>query len=181
MTDQKEDELVRRSCEGDTAAYAELIHRHSRQVFSICLGIIGHHQDAEDLVQQTLIKGFENLHQLKKGQCFGAWISQVARRLCLDHRRKTQRRQDRLKDYAKSQEPACTKHWAGAMDFSALLRAIQKLAEQDRMALSLYYLEGRSTRQVAGVLDVKESTLLVRLSRARKKLHALLKTDGGVR
>jgi RNA polymerase sigma factor (sigma-70 family) len=180
MMDAKEDQLIKRSCQGDTSAYADLIHGHSRRVFSICFGITGHQQDAEDLTQQTLIKGFKKLRHLKKRQSFGPWISQVARNLCIDHLRKTHRHNNTVSEYAQTKASGLTDNQDTSRDFSGLLNALQKLKPEDRTALSLYYFEGQSTQNVAHQLHTSESTLLVRLSRARKKLRTLLMPEGGV-
>lgn len=180
MIDTKEDQLIRRSCQGDTSAYAELIHGHSGRVFSICFGITGHRQDAEDLTQQTLIKGFKHLRHLKKSQSFRPWICQIAKHLCVDHIRKTHRQINTVSEYAQTRAPDLTKNQGKNRDFSGLLNALQKLKPEDRTALSLYYFEGQSTRKVAHQLDTSESALLVRLSRARKKLRTLLTPEGGV-
>lgn len=180
MIDTSEEQLVKRSCQGDTAAYAELIHRHSRRAFSICFGMTGHQQDAEDLTQQTLIKGFKKLSHLKKTQSFGPWINRVAKHTCVDHLRRAQRKRDGVSEYAQAKGAELANAPDQAKDFSGLLHALKKLKPEDRTALSLFYFEGQSARRVARQLNTSESTLLVRLSRARKKLRTLLTPEGGV-
>lgn len=180
MPEPQEKQLIHRSRQGDTAAYAELIRMYSRSVFAVCLGIMSHHQDAEDMVQQTLLQAYANLHSLRKTQSFGPWLYQIARNLCLDLKRKHKRDQQGAAQHQNEQTLTCL---AGAAqdppDFNGLLQAMAGLSPQDRTALSLYYFEGQSTACVARILDVSEPTLLVRLSRARTKLRALLEERGG--
>jgi len=180
MPEPQEKQLIHRSRRGDTTAYAELIRMHSHSVFAICLGITSHHQDAEDMVQQTLLKAYANLHHLRKTQSFGPWLYQIARNLCLDLKRKHKRDQQGAEQHR--DEQTLTRLSGAAQDtpdFSGLLQAMAGLSPQDRTALSLYYFEGQSTACVAKILDISESTLLVRLSRARKKLRSLLEERGG--
>jgi RNA polymerase sigma-70 factor (ECF subfamily) len=180
MPEPQEKQLIHRSRQGDTAAYAELIRMHSRSVFAICLGIMSHHQDAEDIVQQTLLQAYANLPQLRKTQSFGPWLYQIARNLCLDLKRKHKRDQQGVEQHRDEQTLDCLSGVAqDAPDFSGLLQAMAGLSPQDRTALSLYYFEGQSTACVARILDVSEPTLLVRLSRARAKLRSLLEETGG--
>ena len=180
MPEPQERQLIHRSRQGDTTAYAELIRMHSRCVFAICLGITSHHQDAEDMVQQALLQAYANLPHLRKTQSFAPWLYQIARNLCLDLKRKHKRDQQGVEQHRGEQTLTCLSGAAqDTPDFGGLLQAMAGLSPQDRTALSLYYFEGQSTACVAGILDISESTLLVRLSRARKKLRSLLEERGG--
>jgi RNA polymerase sigma-70 factor (ECF subfamily) len=180
MPEPQEKQLIHRSRQGDTAAYAELIQMHSRGVFAVCLGIMSHHQDAEDMLQQALLQAYAKLPQLRKSQSFGPWLYQIARNLCLDLKRKHKRDQEGVEQHRDEQTLGCLSAAAqDAPDFSGLLQAMAGLSPQDRTALSLYYFEGQSTACVAKILDVSEPALLVRLSRARKKIRSLLEERGG--
>lgn len=162
------------SCRGpDRSAYTDLIKAYSGRVFAICLGMLGNIHDAEDIAQQTLLKGLISIKQIRREEQFGAWICQIAKNLCIDFVRMQQRRQ---RSVAK-QTPASK---SSSKDYPELEVALAKLSEENRLALMLYYFDGRSTKAIAETLEISETAAQARLSRARKRLRKLLETEGGV-
>ncbi len=159
------------SVDGDRAAYAELVCRHSRRVFAVCLGTLGSIEDAEDMSQEAFIRGFGQLRQLRDGGQFGAWITRVARNLCVDHIRREVRGRELMT--ANPPESVTT-----ADIHVELHDALGKLPEQYRLPLIMYYLDGRSTEGVARTLEITPAGVLTRLSRARKELRKLLSPKG---
>jgi RNA polymerase sigma-70 factor (ECF subfamily) len=134
--------------------------------------MLGNIHDAEDVAQQTLLKGLTNIEQVRRDEQFGAWISRIAKNLCIDFVRKRKRRQSSFAEQVaigqgKSQE------------YPELESALAKLSEEYRLALMLYYFDGRATKAVAEALMISEAAAQTRLSRARKQLRKLLETDGG--
>lgn len=173
MNGDLENKLVASCRTGDASAYTSLVKAHSGRIFAICYGMLGNAHDAEDIAQQTLFRGFANIRQVRRNKNFGAWISRIAKNLCLDFIRKQKRRQGfRLGRVAPSE--------SSPKDYPELERAIAKLPEEYRLALMLYYFDGQSTRSVAEAFKISEGAAQARLSRARKKLRKLLQTKGDV-
>ena len=114
--------LVERSCRGDRKAYGELVRRHSRRVFAVCLGMLRNTHDAEDVAQQALVRGFEKLGELKGRAQFGAWIGRIARNLCVDFQRR--------KRPVKQIEAAGPRKSAHENESSDLHEALKKLPEE---------------------------------------------------
>ena len=67
--------LVASCRNGDRGAYAELVKVHAGRVFAICFGMLGNRHDAEDMAQQTLLKGFMQIQGIRDSGHFGAWIA----------------------------------------------------------------------------------------------------------
>ncbi|MHC4192782.1 MAG: RNA polymerase sigma factor [Planctomycetota bacterium] len=152
-------------------AYAGLVKVYSRRVFAICLGMLGNVDDAEDVAQQALLKGFTDIEQLRDSEQFGAWIGRIARNLCIDFLRRRKRERNA---FAKRTE-------AGENNSSVypeLQDALAKLPRRHRLALMLYYFDGRSTENIAETLQISRAAVYARMSRARKSLRKLLKTEG---
>jgi RNA polymerase sigma-70 factor (ECF subfamily) len=163
--------LVERSRKGDRKAYGELVRRHSRRVFAICLGILGNSHDAEDVAQQALVRGFERLATLEKGSEFAAWVAAIARNLCIDFGRRK-----RPKEPLEANQPESA---ATTEAFPDVHEALKRLPEEYRLPLVLYYFDGQSTQKVAGALNISPAGVLTRLSRARRKLRKILEAKQG--
>ena len=167
-----EKKLVESCRTADESAYTELVKAYSGRVFAICLGMLGNIHDAEDIAQQTLLKGFANIKQLRNGEQFGAWISRIAKNLCIDFIRRQKHRQSSLAKRAKADRSN------NAREYPELKNALTKLSEEYRLALMLYYFDGRNTKAIAEALMISEAAAQTRLSRARKQLRKLLETKG---
>src|SRR5207249_3911820 len=77
-------ELVQRTLRGDTSAYGELVRRWTPRILAACHSRVGRAGVAEDLAQETLLRGFRSLSTLEDPARFGAWLWGIAVRACLD-------------------------------------------------------------------------------------------------
>jgi RNA polymerase sigma-70 factor (ECF subfamily) len=167
----KEKRLVELTRIADRRAYAELVRAYSGRVFAICLAIVGDAHDAEDIAQQTLLKGFTEIIQLRNPRRFGTWIAQIARNLSIDFLRAKSVSAGSRVGLAKQQVTALNDH-------SELTAALSKLPKEYRETLMLYYFDGRSAVSVAEALGTSEQAVHTRLSRARKMLRKMLEPQG---
>ncbi|UCD51948.1 MAG: RNA polymerase sigma factor [Phycisphaerales bacterium] len=167
MGAETEKTLVASCQRGDRAAYEGLVGAHSGRIFAICLAMLGDRHDAEDMAQQTLLRGFMQITNLRNSQRFGAWIAQIARNLCLDTIR---RRNSQVASVPFARDNAHEK----MRGFRELEGALAKLSQDYRMPLLLFYFNGRSTKSIAETLGISQAAVQTRLSRARKKLRDLL-------
>jgi len=167
---------------GDSQAYADLVHRHLKRVFAICLSLLGEQADAEDAVQEIFLKGYEKLDSLRDREKFGPWIGQIARNRCRDIlRARGRHRQQTLPKILP--QMVCDQAEQAPEDFGDLRDALARLPEEHRQPLLLYYFDGRDTRSVARELGLTQGGACARLHRARRQLRALLEEtpqEGGV-
>jgi RNA polymerase sigma-70 factor (ECF subfamily) len=171
LDSNKEKRLVEWSREANRNAYAELLSAYSGRVFAICLAMLGNRDDAEDATQQTLLKGFTEINQLRDDGKFGAWIVQIARNFCTDLLR-GKNIETSVKIRFQEQPKASSD------EYPELRAALEKLPREYRVALMLYYFDGKSAGSVAEVLGTGEQTIYTRLSRARKMLRKMLESQG---
>jgi RNA polymerase sigma-70 factor (ECF subfamily) len=170
LDDQAEENVFRACRRGDKAAYTTLAQRHYRHVFALCLGMLANVHDAEDVAQETLLRGFLNVRRLARPERFEPWILRIARNLCIDFLR----RRKRAKALAvEAQTPA----GAETHENHDLERAIRRLPQELRLPLTLYYFEQRDARSIAARLKISPSLAYERLRAARQQLHELL-TEG---
>ena len=172
MDERSDKDLVAASSGGDRAAYAVLVRRHHHPVFLVCLGILGNVQDAEDIAQDTMIKGFERVRQLRDGSQFGGWIVAIARNLSINLLRKRKAIRE-ARDAERPPEPARVES-----DFENLERAVARLPLELRLPLVMYYFDGQEVRSVARRLEISTSGVYAKLRAAIKELHEILTTQG---
>ena len=160
------------SCQkGDKAAYADLVKAHCGRVFAVCLGMLSNRHEAEDMAQQTLLKGFMEIRSLRDSERFGPWIARIARNLCVDAIRK--RKHPRIGPPAEGDEERID-----CDDCQRLQAALARLDSDYRVPLLLFYFDGRSAGSIGETLGLTPAAVQTRLSRARKQLRKLLKADG---
>lgn len=171
--DDRADESVFRACRrGDKAAYATLAQRHYRHVFVLCLGMLANVHDAEDVAQDTLLKGLQNIRGLARPERFEPWILRIAKNLCVDLLRRRKRRR-RL---PVEPEPTIDRESHENHD---LERAIRRLPQELRLPLTMFYFEHKDAGSIAGKLGISPSLVYERLRAARESLHELL-TERGI-
>lgn len=171
MDVDSEKKLIASCRNGDKSAYGDLVRAHVSRVFAVCLGILNNRHDAEDMTQQTLLRGFVQIRTLRDSDRFVPWIVRIARNLCLDVLRTRERRAmpSGMPDIPAGEEPD---------EHHRLEQALRRLSEEYRVPLLLFYFDGRSTRSIAEALGVTQANVQTRLSRARKQLRRLLEREG---
>lgn len=171
MDGRSDENLVMASRNGDRSAYAQLIRRHYEHVFIVCLGVVGNVEDAEDVAQEAMLKGFMQLTTLKKSSQFRPWITRIARNLSINLVRRSRRSQQIIADKAMPT--------VGAERQNERLRyAIEHLPLEIRQPLVMYYFDSRSVQTVANDLNISTSAVYSRLRSAIKELHRLLTGQG---
>ena len=172
MNERTDEYLVTASRNGDRQAYADLVRRHSRRVYAVCIGILGNTADSDDISQEAFVKGFSSIGTLRSGSSFGPWITHIARNLCRDHIRVSARRRELISERLSDTQP-------GSTDYSALHEALAELREEYRTPLMLFYFDGKSARKLAEELEISHAGACTRLSRARRELRRIMERQAG--
>lgn len=166
---------VQRAAKGDTAAFGRLVDRTRQTVCAIALAIVGEPAASEDVAQDVFVAAWQGLPKLRNPSSFLPWIRQTtrfrARSFVRDRaRRKMGTGEDEI---ARVVDPGPTPaHRLEASERAEAIRhALDALPEEAREVVTLYYREGRSTRQVGELLDLSEAAVRKRLSRARTTLR----------
>jgi RNA polymerase sigma-70 factor, ECF subfamily len=183
--------LVAAAKHGDHEAYAELCRRHSQRVFRMVLRITGNIADAEDTLQETLLKAYVHIRGFEGRSAFSSWLTRIAVNSALMLLRK--KRSHYLYsleggvdgDGFKLPEPTETAHNPEeACILNALenecIRSIRYLSPTLRVVLQIRYRENASLAQIAEMLGISESAVKSRLLRARLKIRAHLEKRQGM-
>jgi len=173
LSEHSDENLVVASRAGDNGAYAVLAKRYYKCVFVVCLGMLGSIHDAEDIAQETMLKGLLNIRALRDSSQFGSWIIRIAKNHCINfiHRRKRANKLIAQKSAPPDQTP---------IPYQRLQQAIEKLPQETRLPLVMYYFGSESVKEVAEKLNLSRSAIYQRLKTATKELHKILTKQGDV-
>ena len=153
----------------DKDTFCAQVVRHQDALFRAAKAILRSDQDAEDAVQEAICAAFAAREQLRDPARFKAWMLRIvvnqSYELC--RKRKPTVDLDQVADYLPAGDQDPTEHLA-------LWQAVLSLSDDLRSAVTLFYYEGLSVREIAAVLNISESAVKTRLSRGREKLRRLL-------
>jgi len=169
-----EPSLVRQVKAGDEAAFGVLVDRYMETGFAVAVSVLGNPHDAEDAVQNAFIRALERIDQLKPGSPFGPWFFRVLRSTALNLRRREILRTHEEIPASASAGTNPAKEWERGLTREAVLRALGELPEMQRLAVTLYDLEGYSHREIAEILEIAVGTSRAHVHHGRKSLKELL-------
>ncbi|MEX2285881.1 MAG: RNA polymerase sigma factor [Planctomycetaceae bacterium] len=175
-------ELVRMARSGQTDAYAELVRRWSTCVLAVCHARVRCGSTAEDLAQETLLRGFRDLGSLTSPDKFGPWLRAIAHRVCLDWLKSKQTKQrsftelsadGRAENFVSAgNDTAATVILADELE--RLMHEVQSLSDSLCEVLMLFYYQEMTYRDIADLLGISTATVNARLTRARAALRERL-------
>jgi len=175
--DASEIEQYRAAIRGDRDAFEMIIRTHSRTLFAIAYGILQNREEAEDVVQDSLIKAWKTRWRVRDPQKFPAWLATIARHRAHDIIRK--RKTVPLEGHAPSCSTSTETDVADTTELDRHLHsALADLPELHRAALTLRYFEEMDYRTIENTLGLSNGELRGILGRAlasmRKELRPAL-------
>ena len=185
---EKEDDvqLIRKILSGDDAAFGILVEKYQKSVHALIWRKIGDYHYAEEIMQDAFLQAYKKLSSLKNPNQFAGWLYVIANRLCIDWMRKQKwiRKQKpamqslegtRLEEI---EESSYTYHmseqWVAERTeycHEFVQKLLDKLPENERTVVTLYYLDEMPTKEIGKFLGVPVNTIASRLHRARKRLQ----------
>jgi RNA polymerase sigma-70 factor, ECF subfamily len=176
--EESDEELVRRTREGDAAAFDALVRRHLRAAYAVALARVGRPADADDVVQEAFVSALEQLERCRHPDRFRAWLLQIVRNRALNVRRSERLREGfPLEDAAGMSGGEDPSHDAAREELRRrLLEALGGLTATEREVVLLFDFEGLRHREIAAQLGITEGSARVHLSNGRRKLRERLGT-----
>lgn len=181
--------LLHRAKTGDFAAFQKLIVKLQPRVYGLAFRILQQAQDAEDVTQQTFLALIEHLADFREESSVATWVLRIASNFAL----KILRRKRGLKvvsmsdmvsedSYSEVPHPEFIAPWSKTADEIAqqaevqveIEKALSELDDKYRLVFILRDVEGLSVRETADAMELTESTVKVRLLRARLALRERL-------
>jgi RNA polymerase sigma-70 factor, ECF subfamily len=172
MMDANEREIYRAAIHGDREAFEMIIRTHSRPLFAIAYGILQNREEAEDAVQDALVKAWKSRWRVRDPEKFRAWLSMIARHRARDVFR---RRRPIPKEMEEPAPSGPRDSIEDAVLDQQLHSALESLPELHRAALSLRYFEEMDYATIENRLGLTNGSLRGILGRALASMRKQLK------
>jgi RNA polymerase sigma factor (sigma-70 family) len=164
--------LIDRCRKGDEKARFEVYKLYARPMYNVCMRMVNHVGEAEDILQESFIDAFQNLPRFKAESTFGAWLKRIVVNKSLNYLKK--RKLKLVYDVEIEVEDEETDLEDGELQLQLVLRAIQQLPDGYRVVLTLYLIEDYSHADIARMLGITESTSKSQYNRAKAKVREQL-------
>ena len=185
---EREDDvqLIRKILSGDDAAFGILVEKYQKSIHTLVWRKIGDYHYAEEIMQDAFLQAYKKLSTLKNPNQFAGWLHVMANRLCIDWMRKQKRirkQQPTMQSLEGTrleeiEESSYTHHiseqWVTQRTeycHELVQKLLEKLPENERTVVTLYYLDEMPTKEIGKFLGVPVNTIASRLHRARKRLQ----------
>jgi RNA polymerase sigma-70 factor (ECF subfamily) len=169
-----DDELVLQCRNGNAEAFETLVRRHQQMIHALTFRMTGSMADAEDMAQETFIRGYEQIGSFNGKSKFATWLYSIAIHTCLNWRRDVARRFRAEADCAREMLAQGEGNQTCDDAAQAAQAALMKLPAKQRAAIVLTVYDGLSHAEAARVLKCSEPTVSWRVFAAKRKLKKLL-------
>jgi RNA polymerase sigma-70 factor (ECF subfamily) len=175
--------LIEQTLTGNQAAYAELVKRHQRFVFTLALRFAKVREDAEEIAQDCFIKAYRSLASFQKQSKFTTWLYSIVYTTSMTFLRKKRVDTDSIDDentYIQIENQASGYDVNNAENRSRsfyLDQAIGQLLPDDAAIITLFYKGEQSLDEIARTMNMEANTVKVKLFRARQRLREKLERN----
>ncbi len=180
-------ELIQSVLKGNRSAYADLIKRHQRYVFTLALRFVKNREEAEEIAQDVFVKAFKALKDFQGTAKFSTWLYRITFNTAMVYNRKKRLDMVSVDDEGFGNSAANEIATDGDDGFENkskavyLNKAINSLAEDDATVITLFYQNEQSLEEIAEIMNIEPNNAKVKLHRARlrlkQKLEVLLKEE----
>ena len=186
MLQTEDAHLIRRALVGDQKAFDGLYKTYHPRIHNVVI-YRTNREEAEDLVQVTFIRAFQNLDSFRGESAFLTWLTRIALNVCNSHLQAQQIRQNRLRAMAIPEPPPAPDQTPALYDSpeermhrkeceALVMHGIQTLSPHYRQAMWLRYVHDRSYKEITRSLQVPMGTLKTWLWRGRRELRDKLRS-----
>lgn len=164
---------IKNCIKGDRKAQKLLYEQSKGAVMGICIRYCQAKMEAEDVFQESMVKIFHQLKDLREPQAYWGWMRQLVVRSCISHFRKNNPMLA-YTDVPLEKENNAYSDILGSLELEALLSVINRLPSGYKVIFNLYEVEGYKHQEIAELLNISEGTSKSQLSKAKKMLAKLL-------
>lgn len=174
---------VRAILAGDKEAYGALVARHGASLFRVAFRITGNEADADDVVQDAFLRGYQKLESFESRSNFGTWIYRIAVRCALDRISAPRAAGSRVAEASDPEQDEVQVADRAASPERLLLsgeilalqdQALRSLTPMEQAAFTLRHLEDCSTEEIAAALGIAPNAARQAVFRAVQKMRSRL-------
>ena len=168
-------DLIEQCKQGVRLSQYKLYDKYADAMYNVSYNMLNNHHDAEDALQMSFANAFNHIKRFDYGSTFGAWLKRIVINNSINILKKNKNhflssdvevREIPMQKVEESSYP---------YELGEVKKAIARLPDGYRIVLTLYLIEGYDHTEIAEILGVSVSTSKTQYSRAKKKLHELLR------
>lgn len=165
-------DLILRAKNGDKEAFCKLIKKFENSLYKIAKSKLYNEEDVEDAVQETIILAFQHIQDLKQTKYFKTWLIKILINKCYSiYNFKKQHLTEEYYENINLNTEMKIDKVTDSLYFDFLMK---QLNDDERIAITLYYVENLTNKEIGEILKEKEGTIKSRISRGKKKLKKYL-------
>lgn len=183
-----EKKLAEKANRGDREAFAQLVDLYKDKIFHLAYRMLGNSHEAEDIVQDTFIRVYTNLHRYDAEHKFSTWIYRIGTNICIDRLRKRKGTYfldaetqvgEGLDGYTllASNEGTPESQLMISETQRHVREAIDKLPEKYKSVIVLRYMHDLSLQEISDILQMPVTTIKTRVHRGREYLRKRMDRD----
>lgn len=173
---------IKRAQQGESQAFEPLVQKYQQRVFSLVYHVVRRRDETEDLAQEIFIKAFRAIRSYNFQSSFATWLSRIATNHCYDYLRHErasrvsfywqmgENSQQELESTAESQPERDLNHEDRTVLKDLVDKLLNRAPENDRKILVMKEMQDYTVEEIAEILNLKPTTVKVRLHRARKRM-----------
>jgi len=165
--------------EGKTIAFSYLVDKHKDKAFNLAFRICGNREEAEEVAQDAFLKAYRSLKDFRKKSSFATWLYRIVYNTAISLVRTRKNRVLSVEEFpadavdflgfSTTEEEAADDYRNSLINF-----ALQKISEEERGLITLYYYNELDTEELSAVTGISRSNIKVKLFRARQKMQEII-------
>ncbi|NJW52615.1 RNA polymerase sigma factor [Salinimicrobium oceani] len=173
------EELLEKCRQGDERAQMKIYNKYAKAMYNVALRIVKDTAEAEDIMQECFLKAFEKLDSFEGNSTFGAWLKKIVVNQSISvYNKNTKYKEvqfdEQFKHAADEANGVILDEDEQNSKVRKILKAMESLKENYRMALTLHLIEGYDYEEICDILNITYANCRTTISRAKESLRTKL-------
>ena len=155
----------------------QVYNLYYKAMFNTAFRIVKNSAEAEDIMQESFLTGFQKISDYKGDASFGAWLKRIVINRAIDELNKKKESVSLEEAGIEPMADETTENYLEVLSYKTdqIRRGIEKLGEDDRIIMSLFLLEGYDHEEISQIMNISNNASRTRYSRAKQRLRDWLK------